>query len=606
MPLLAIVAALGSALIHASWNAALKAGRGDRVVDAFLVALGGMLLWAVVALIWGAPAPAAWPYIAASVVIHLVYWFALFSAYDAGDMSHIYTLSRGVAPMLVALGAALTAREIPSSAKMLGVALVSVGVLGVGLSPRAPLKASLWALSLGVCISSYSLVDALGTRRRPPRQGCQELAEMAVSRRVRYRLRRDFTLRIGRPRRVVSRVKDWPKTLGVLLLVASAFGACRAPDAPSLPARRLGHAGVKLPPGARATDAGAPRVGSPEGKPVAAGGWESVVTFPELVAPELSQVFEQWRKEADPAQWFLSHPETPPQGFKQWPARSAGPFPGRRVLAKVVAHRFAGDRYTPYDSLLDVWVPGCGGDLLDRTGARCPSVSYPGRELSDAQRAELVAIANTPNDVQRTVMSGENFKFGFLFFGEDERPFAQMLVDASVMKIWLSPQVGKDAIDTMMPARRERLGALLAELELFRPESQELRELLEKQYARDGQRIRLRYLPARSGVPLDSRLGALSERQKLALCFWRARTTVLPNPGSGFTCENGPRMIQQNVSQCVDTFPSCDVSVGDAEQCERRQRVDRCFERPERELPADAELPVGHGRDAGSRFGGPV
>jgi drug/metabolite transporter (DMT)-like permease len=164
MPLLAVVAALGSALIHASWNAALKAGRGDRIADAFLVAVGGMLLWAVVAIIWGAPAPEAWPYIAASVVIHLVYWFALFSAYDAGDMSHIYTLSRGMAPMLVALGAALTAREIPSPAKLLGVVLVSGGVLCVGLSPRAPLKASLWALSLGVCISAYSLVDALGTR----------------------------------------------------------------------------------------------------------------------------------------------------------------------------------------------------------------------------------------------------------------------------------------------------------------------------------------------------------------------------------------------------------------------------------------------------------
>ncbi len=164
MPPLAIGAALLSALIHASWNAALKGGRGDRIADAFLIAVGGILTWAVIAAIWGAPCAEAWPYLAASVLIHLVYWYTLFNAYDVGDMSHIYTLSRGSAPMLVAFGAALTAYEIPPPVKMAGVALVSVGVLCVGFSPRAPMKATLWALGIGLCISAYSLVDALGAR----------------------------------------------------------------------------------------------------------------------------------------------------------------------------------------------------------------------------------------------------------------------------------------------------------------------------------------------------------------------------------------------------------------------------------------------------------
>src|SRR5262245_11556735 len=163
MPPLAIAAALCSALIHASWNAALKGGT-DRVTDAFLIAVGGILTWAVVAAGWGAPAQAAWPYLAATVLIHLCYWFALFSAYDAGDLSHIYTLSRGSAPLLVAIGAAFAAHEIPPPVRAFGVGLVSVGVLCVGASPRAPLKATLWALTIGVCIASYSLVDALGSR----------------------------------------------------------------------------------------------------------------------------------------------------------------------------------------------------------------------------------------------------------------------------------------------------------------------------------------------------------------------------------------------------------------------------------------------------------
>jgi len=163
MPPLAIAAALSSALIHASWNAALKGGR-DRVTDAFLIAVGGMLTWAVVWAGWGAPPQAAWPYLATTVLIHLAYWFALFSAYDAGDLSHIYTLSRGSAPLLVAIGAAFAANEVPPPIKILGVALVSAGVLCVGASPRAPIKATLWALGIGVCIASYSLVDALGSR----------------------------------------------------------------------------------------------------------------------------------------------------------------------------------------------------------------------------------------------------------------------------------------------------------------------------------------------------------------------------------------------------------------------------------------------------------
>ena len=164
VPPLAIAAAITSAIIHASWNAALKGGRGDRIVDAFLIAIGGMATAVVLFAFLGVPVAAAWPYLMASVIIHLVYWVTLFKAYDLGDLSHIYTLSRGSAPLLVALGAALTAHEIPPPLKMAGIGLVSAGVLAVGASANAPVKATLWALAIGVAIASYSLVDALGAR----------------------------------------------------------------------------------------------------------------------------------------------------------------------------------------------------------------------------------------------------------------------------------------------------------------------------------------------------------------------------------------------------------------------------------------------------------
>jgi drug/metabolite transporter (DMT)-like permease len=163
MPSDAIAAALLSALIHASWNAALKSGR-DRLVDLGQMALGGICFGVALTVIVGAPPQGAWPYIAASCAIHLVYWTALSRGYAAGDMSHVYTIARGSAPALVTLGALAFAGEAPSTAAALGIALVSVGVFSVGYSPAAPWRATAWAALTGVCIASYSLIDALGAR----------------------------------------------------------------------------------------------------------------------------------------------------------------------------------------------------------------------------------------------------------------------------------------------------------------------------------------------------------------------------------------------------------------------------------------------------------
>lgn len=163
MPPLAVALALTSALIHASWNAALKRGT-DRIADAFLIAVGGVITGGALMLACGPPPAQTWPFLAVSVAIHLAYWVALFNAYDKGDLSHVYTLSRGSAPLLTAIGAALFAQEAPPLVKAFGIVLVSLGVALVGISPRAPLRATLWALSIGVCIGGYSLVDAMGAR----------------------------------------------------------------------------------------------------------------------------------------------------------------------------------------------------------------------------------------------------------------------------------------------------------------------------------------------------------------------------------------------------------------------------------------------------------
>jgi drug/metabolite transporter (DMT)-like permease len=136
----------------------------DRVMDSFLIAVSGIVIGVAIMVVLGPLPRAAWGLLALSVCIHICYWITLFRGYDAGDLSHIYTLSRGSAPLLVAIGAAVFAHEIPPPVKAFGIALVSLGVLAVGASPRAPLRATGWALATGLCIASYSLVDALGAR----------------------------------------------------------------------------------------------------------------------------------------------------------------------------------------------------------------------------------------------------------------------------------------------------------------------------------------------------------------------------------------------------------------------------------------------------------
>lgn len=164
IPLSALAATLLSALIHAGWNLALKGSAGDRLVDVAVMGIGGSLFGLVLIALFGTPLPEAWPYVLASSAIHLVYWTALTKGYDAGDMSHVYTIARGIAPALVTVAAVAFASEVPSWGQGVGVLAISAGVMLVGVNRHAPLAATGWALLTGTAIAGYSLLDALGVR----------------------------------------------------------------------------------------------------------------------------------------------------------------------------------------------------------------------------------------------------------------------------------------------------------------------------------------------------------------------------------------------------------------------------------------------------------
>ena len=162
-----VLAVLFGALLHASWNALIKAGT-DKALDTALVHFMGALVALPLMLWFGLPAPAAWPYIGASLVIHIGYYVALVGAYRHGELGLTYPIMRGFAPLLVTLGSSAVIGESPSAAAWAGTLGITVGVTLVGLAhPGEALhhrKALAFAFANAVIIAAYTFVDGLGVR----------------------------------------------------------------------------------------------------------------------------------------------------------------------------------------------------------------------------------------------------------------------------------------------------------------------------------------------------------------------------------------------------------------------------------------------------------
>jgi drug/metabolite transporter (DMT)-like permease len=166
VPLEVTLAVLGAALAHATWNAMIKSSR-EVLFDMTLVVFTAGLVTAPFLFVVEMPAPAVWPYIIASMVLHMAYYAALVGAYRAGDLSHGYPIMRGIAPLIVSLCALAWLGEAPTPSVWLGVLLICGGVLSlgfVGFHWRESRVALGWALANACIIASYTLVDAAGVR----------------------------------------------------------------------------------------------------------------------------------------------------------------------------------------------------------------------------------------------------------------------------------------------------------------------------------------------------------------------------------------------------------------------------------------------------------
>ena len=161
---LAIV--LTAALLHALWNALVKAS-DNRTIVLGLISLGHVIFGIILAFNFPPPDPASWPFIAASTIIHFAYYYLLNRSYHSGDLSLTYPIARGISPVLITLGALVFAGESMSGGAWLGIFIVTGGIFLLSAASRhRPLAPGILftALATGLTIAAYSLADGMGAR----------------------------------------------------------------------------------------------------------------------------------------------------------------------------------------------------------------------------------------------------------------------------------------------------------------------------------------------------------------------------------------------------------------------------------------------------------
>ncbi|GAA1068951.1 DMT family transporter [Kitasatospora nipponensis] len=162
--LLATLLALTSALLHASWNAAIKSG-GDRLTSVAMVDVTALLVCAPAVPFTALPNARAWLFILISTVLCTAYRIFLVRAYQLGDFGLMYPLIRGVPPLAVAVISVLALGQPLSAAAWGGVALISLGVIGLVLCDRlgaTRLAPVAFAVAAGLAVAGYTASDAAG------------------------------------------------------------------------------------------------------------------------------------------------------------------------------------------------------------------------------------------------------------------------------------------------------------------------------------------------------------------------------------------------------------------------------------------------------------
>jgi drug/metabolite transporter (DMT)-like permease len=162
------LAVLFAALCHAGWNALIKVGL-DPLSTTTLMSVGSGAVALVLLPFVGVPALASWPWLVASVVIHLFYFASLIESYRTGDLGQVYPIARGSAPLMTATATTIFVGEKLGLISWAGIVALVVGVFMLSARCGRELgkidrRAVGFALFTAVTICAYSVVDGIGAR----------------------------------------------------------------------------------------------------------------------------------------------------------------------------------------------------------------------------------------------------------------------------------------------------------------------------------------------------------------------------------------------------------------------------------------------------------
>ena len=168
MPATALALALGAAFLHAFWNLLVARAPNIEATTAVALVVGVVAFAPVAALGWEAESEVV-PFLVVTSLLQLAYFVLLTAAYGRAELSFVYPIARGSAPVIVLVVALAALGEAASLAQVAGVLVVAAGVLLVrGVSGRATAADLGLALAVGCCIAAYTLVDSRGIQYASP------------------------------------------------------------------------------------------------------------------------------------------------------------------------------------------------------------------------------------------------------------------------------------------------------------------------------------------------------------------------------------------------------------------------------------------------------